>query len=225
MSSLAIAVVAIALPDCINPSLIGGELLYAAGERAALRTTAFALAAFTVTLLVGLALALGLGDLILSVLPKPGPTVKYALFTAAGIVLVAASVVLWLRREALGSSEPTRTPDRKPAGFGSALLLGSGIGALELLTAFPYFAAIAMIVGSSASDGGKVLLLVLYCVVYVAPLFGIALVCLVLGDRAEAKLRPVVNWLLTNWPRFVAPLAAIIGVGLVTYGIVRLSSA
>jgi hypothetical protein len=81
-----------------------------------------------------------------------------------------------------------------------------------------------MIVGSSVSNSGKLFLLVLYCVVYTARLFGIAAVCAGMKDRAQATLRPVIGWLLTHRPMFVAPLAAIIGIGLTTYGILRLSS-
>jgi cytochrome c biogenesis protein CcdA len=219
--SLAVAVVAIALPDCINPSLIGADLFFAAGEHPARQTVAFMLVTFAVTFLVGLALALGLGDLILSVLPKPGATLKYALISAAGIVLLLASAVLWIRRDDLASSG---TADRQRKSSGSAVLVGAGIAALELLTAFPYFAAIAMIIGSSASDSGKVSLLVLYCVVYTAPLIVIAVVCVVMRERAEVVLRPVIRWLLTRWPVIVAPLAVVAGIGLTAYGIVRLSS-
>jgi hypothetical protein len=221
--SLAVAVVAIALPDSINPSLIAAELFLAAGQHPGRRTMAFALAALTVTFLIGLALALGLGDLILSVVPKPGAAVKYALFTAAGVVLVVGGTVVWMRRKALGSS-PGSTSDAGHKSHGSPGLLGGGIAGLELLTAFPYFAAIAMIVGSSVSDPGKVWLLVLYCIVYTLPLIGIAIVCLVMGDRAEGVLRPVVEWMFTRWPMIVGPLAAVIGIGLTAYGIVKLSS-
>jgi hypothetical protein len=220
--SLAVGVVVIALPDSINPSLIAAELFFAADQHPGRRTMTFALAACTVTFLLGLALALGLGDLILSVLPKPGATVKYALFTAAGVVLVVAGTVVWMRRKALGSpGSPTGAGHKS---HGSPVLLGGGIAGLELLTAFPYFAAIAMIVGSSASDLGKVWLLALYCIVYTLPLIGIAVVSLVLGDRAEGVLRPVVEWMFTRWPVLVGPLAAIIGTGLTAYGIVKLSS-
>ena len=66
MLKLALAVVAIALPDSINPSLIVGQLFVATGGRPRLRTAAFTVGAFTITFAVGLALALGLGDLILS---------------------------------------------------------------------------------------------------------------------------------------------------------------
>lgn len=223
MVSLAIAVVAIAIPDCINPTLIGAEVFFGAGQHPARQTAGFALAAFAVTFLVGLALALGLGDLILSVLPKPGATVKYALITAAGIVLVAGGAVLWLRRKSLAAGSGPEEHHGNEA-RGSPVLVGAGIAGLEVLTAFPYFAAIALIVGSSASGSGKIFLLALYCVVYAAPLFGIAVVCAVMGSRAEGVLRPVTDWLLSRWPMFVAPLAAVIGIGLTAYGVVRLSS-
>ena len=59
---------------------------------------------------------------------------------------------------------------------------------MELLTAFPYFAAIAMIVGSGVSDVGKLSLLVLYCVIYTLPLIAIAVVIAVMGERAERIL-------------------------------------
>ena len=61
MLSLAVAVVGIALPDSINPSLIAAELFLAAGQHPGRRTMVFALAELTVTFLFGLALALGLG--------------------------------------------------------------------------------------------------------------------------------------------------------------------
>lgn len=71
MLKLAVAVIAIALADCINPSLIGGELFVATGEHPRQKTIAFTVAAWVVTFVFGLALALGLGDLILSLVPNP----------------------------------------------------------------------------------------------------------------------------------------------------------
>jgi cytochrome c biogenesis protein CcdA len=218
---LAVAVVAIALPDCINPSLIGAELLVATGPRPRQRTVAFTLAAFAVTLAVGLALSLGLGDLILSVLPKPGRSLKYALIAAAGLVLVVGGTVVWIRRKALASSEPT---DARRRSHGSAGLLGAGIAGVELLTAFPYFAAIALIVGSGVSNASKLSLLILYCVIYTLPLIVIAALFVVMGQRAESILRPVGDWLLAHWPVIVGPLTAAIGIAVLAFGIVQLSS-
>ncbi len=185
MLKLAVTVVAIALPDCINPSLIGGELFFAAGPHPRRRTTAFTIGAWTVTFAFGVAFALGLGDLILSFLPRPGETVKYALIGAAGVVLVLGGLVIWVPRSELTSSEPeSSTPHGSPG------LIGAGIAGLELLTAFPYFAAIAMIVGSGVSDAGKLSLLVLYCVVYTLPLIVIAAAFAVMGSAPSAFCVP-----------------------------------
>jgi Sap-like sulfolipid-1-addressing protein len=102
--------------------------------------------------------------------------------------------------------------------------MGAGIAGLELLTAFPYFAAIALIVGSGVSDLGKLSLLVLYCLVYALPLIVIALIIAVMGERAERILRPVGDWLSAHWPVVVAPLTAAFGIAVLAYGTVQLSS-
>ena len=221
MLKLAVAVIAIALPDSINPSLIGGELFVATGPRPRLRTAAFTIAAFAITFAVGLALALGLGDLILSFVPKPGVTLKYALISAAGLVLLAGGIVIWIRRKALASPEPT---DERRKSHGSAGLIGAGIAGVELLTAFPYFAAIAMIVGSGVSNTGKLSLLLLYCVVYTLPLIVIAALVAVMGKRAERILEPLGDWLLAHWPALVGPVTAALGIGVLAFGILQLSS-
>jgi cytochrome c biogenesis protein CcdA len=221
MSKTAVAVVAIGLADCINPSLIGGELFAATGQHPRRQTVAFTLAAWTVTFAFGLAIALGLGDLILSVVPKPSTTVKYALITAAGIVLVVGGAVVWFRRKALVTAEASaaRRGSHRPAA-----LMGGAIAGLELLTAFPYFAAIAIIAGSGVSDAGKLSLLALYCVIYTVPLIAIAVVIAVMGERAERILTLAGDWLSAHWPLVVAPLTAAFGIGVLVYGIVQLSS-
>jgi cytochrome c biogenesis protein CcdA len=221
MVKLAIAVVAIALADCINPSLIGGELFVATGERPRRQTVVFTLAAWIVTFAFGLALALGLGDLILSLVPKPGNAVKYGLITAAGLVLVVGGAVVWVRRRALVSADASDEPQHSHR---PAAVMGAGIAGVELLTAFPYFAAIAMIAGSGASRAGKLSLLVLYCIIYTVPLIAIAAMILVMGDRAERILKPVGEWLSAHWPVIVAPLTAAFGIGVLAFGIVQLSS-
>ncbi len=221
MLKLTLSVVLIALPDCINPSLIGGELFVATGTRPRWRTATFTLAAWTVTFLFGLAFALGLGDLILSLVPKPTATVKYLLIAAAGLVLTVGGATVWVRRRSLAGS--TAADDRRTL-HGSPALIGAGIAGLELLTAFPYFAAIALIVGSGASTPGKLFLLVLYCVIYTLPLIIIAVVVAVMGQRAEGVLQPVGDWLSGHWPAIVGPLTAAIGIAVLAFGIVELAS-
>jgi hypothetical protein len=128
--------------------------------------------------------------------------------------------LIWIRRRALAGHAPSVESDR--ASHGSAIALGAGVAGIELLTAFPYFAAIALIVGARVPIPGKVLLIVLYCVIYTLPLIAIAVVCIVMGQRAEAVLRPPIEWMFERWPVIVGPLAAALGVGLVIFGLARL---
>jgi cytochrome c biogenesis protein CcdA len=218
---LALAVVAIALPDCINPSLIGGELLVAGGAHPRRRTALFTISAFVVTFVFGLAFALGLGDLILSHVPKPGPTVKYALITGAGLVLFAGGAFIWFRRRHLARSDASSL-QRKVSG--AAVYMGAAIAGVELLSAFPYFAAIGLIVGSGVSLPEKVGLLLLYCVIYTLPLIAIALAFAILGEHAEQRVRPIGDWLFTHWPVIVGPLTAAIGLAVLVFGVIELSS-
>jgi cytochrome c biogenesis protein CcdA len=220
MLKTALAVIAIALADCVNPSLIGGELFAATGQHPRRQAVAFTVAAWAVTFGFGLALSLGLGDLILALVPKPSRTVRYGLIAAAGVVLVLGGLVVWIRRKALVSTEASDGPHESHR---PAALMGATIAGFELLTAFPYFAAIAMIAGSGVSDAGKLSLLVLYCVVYTLPLIAIAGLIAVMGERAERILAPVGDWLSAHWPVVVAPLTVAFGIGVLAFGTVQLS--
>ena len=220
-ASVALAVSAIALPDSLNPSLIGVAIYLAARPHPRRRTALFTAAAFAVTVTGGVLLAVGLGDLILSIVPKPGPTLKYALEIVVGALLVIAGAVIWWRRRALGG-DPSRKHG-EDGGSGNAALLGAGVAGIELLTAFPYFAAIAIIVGASVSDGAKLFLLVLYNILYVLPLLAIVATCVVMGRRAGDVLLPIGDWIDTHWPIVVAPLAIVVGISVMAYGILQLA--
>lgn len=221
MAAVALAVVGIALLDSLNPSLIVADVYLTLGPHPLRRTLGFTIAAFVVTLAGGLAIALGLGDLILSVLPKLSHTVKWDVLTAVGVLLVCGGAVIWWRRDSLADREPASS--REPSEGDSAVVLGAGIAGVELLTAFPYFAAIAMVLAASVSAAGKVSLLVLYNVIYVLPLIAIVIVCAVMGEKGGRLLTPVSDWIAMHWPIVVAPLAGAGGAALAAYGIVQLA--
>lgn len=213
--------VAIAAPDSLNPSLIVAAVFLTLGAHPIRRALLFTITAFVVTLAGGLAIALGLGDLILSLLPKLSRTAKYDVIVAVGVLVMVGGAVIWWRRDALASGPSDAHPD--PAQGGSALLLGAGIAGVELLTAFPYFAAIAMVIGSSVSAPGKVFLLVLYNVIYVLPLIAIVVVRAIMGEKGSEMLVPVSAWIETRWPVVAAPVAGLAGAALTVYGIVQLT--
>lgn len=221
MLSLALVVAAIALPDSINPSLILTDLVLAAGPHPRRRTAMFAITVFAVTFLGGVLVALGLADLVRSLLPELSPKVKYWLIVAGGVSLALGGVAIWVKRRALAGRR--RAPAKRSAGAGqSAVVMGAGFAGVELLTAFPYFAAISIIVGSGVSSPEKVFLLGVYNLAYVLPLIGIAIVCAVMGPGAAGFLGRIRDSVLGRWPVVVAPLAAAIGVGLIAFGVLRL---
>ena len=225
--SLALVVSAIALPDSINPSLILADLYLAAGPRPVLRTTIFAVAVFAVTFFGGVLIMLGLAELVRSLLPSLSDEVKYALIVAGGVSLGLGGIGIWVKREALAGRRSrkrkaeTKTGPSKGQGQ-SAVLMGAGIAGVELVTAFPYFAAITIIVGSSASTPGKVFLLGIYNLAYILPLIGISVVCAVMGPKASGFLNRIRDSVLTRWPVVVAPLAVVLGVGMTVFGVLRL---
>jgi hypothetical protein len=77
---------------------------------------------------------LGLGDLVLALVPKPGRTVKYGLITAAGVVRTIGGAVVRIRHRSLVSAEAT---DDRHESHQPAALMGAGTAGLDLLTAFP----------------------------------------------------------------------------------------
>jgi len=44
-----------------------------------------------------------------------------------------------------------------------------------------------------------------------------------MGPRADEVLRPINDWVRARWPFIVGPLAVVIGVGVLAYGIVKLT--
>jgi cytochrome c biogenesis protein CcdA len=220
VTRLVLAVALIALPDCLNPSLILTELVLAGGARPRRDTAVFTLAAMATTFLGGVAIAAGLRELLLALLPKPSTALQGALTVGAGAVLVAGGVLLWIHRDRAAARL-----HGAQARNGPAALLGVTVAAVELVTAFPYFAAIALMVGSDVSDVQKVALLVLYNVLYALPLIVIAAVCAVAGTGAQRLLAPVTDWVLRRWPGLVAWLMGAAGIALLAYGVARAASA
>lgn len=221
MLGLALAVVAIALPDSLNPSLIVAAAYLALGAHPVRRTVVFTITAFAVTLAGGVAIALGLGDLILSLLPKLSDTAKWDVITVVGVLVMCGAVVIWWRRDALAGEPANRR--RQPDEGSSAVLLGVGIAGVELLTAFPYFAVIAMLLGSSVSGASKISLLVLYNLIYVMPLIAVVVIRAVMGEKGAELLLPMSNWIQTHWPMVVAPVAGVAGAAVTVFGILELT--
>lgn len=214
-------VVSIGIADSLNPSTIAPALYLASADRAKSRVIEFTGAVFGVYLLGGIVIALGPGQLLLSLVPHPGRHLSYVLEVVAGVAMLTAAAFLWGYRDRLGRRELSAefTGDR-----GSSALLGATITAVELPTAFPYFAAIAAIVGSGYDIVRQVMLLVLFNICFIAPLLGIIATLEFAGPNAGRLLTLGREKLEAHWPAVLAILALVAGLFVTALGATGLAS-
>jgi cytochrome c biogenesis protein CcdA len=211
--------VSIGLADSMNPSTIAPGLYLALSERPRTGLIQFTLTVFAVNLVGGAAIALGPGEALLALVPKPSATTRYILETLAGAAMLIAAFLLWRRRKNLARRE---LPSAPPGGK-SAILIGLTISAVELPTAFPYFAVIAAVVGSGFGPIPQLILLGLYNLAFVLPLILMILVVTIWPDRSGQILVRARDWLQRRWPPLLAGLALIAGVFVLTIGITGLT--
>lgn len=212
-------VLSIGLADSMNPSTIGPGLYLASGDNPRRAVLEFSAGTFAVFAFAGLVLTVGPGEAILALVPHPGPTARYILETIAGLAMLVAAAVLWIRRDTLGRREDERTRVRRR----SPAVMGAAIAVVELPTAFPYFAVIVAIVGSGVGLIKELVLVVIYNVCFVLPLLGVALMLTVAGDRAVDILTRAREWLHRHWPILVAGLALVAGIFVITLGVTGLT--
>jgi cytochrome c biogenesis protein CcdA len=208
--------ISIGFADSLNPTTIAPALYLATNEENARNQVAqFTLAVFVVYLGGGLAIALGPGQLLLALVPHPSKHLGYVLEIVAGVAMLSASVFLWSYREHLAQR---KAPEVKPAGRSSAIL-GATITAVELPTAFPYFAAIAAVVGSGLDVVRQIVLIVVFNLCFIAPLLAIVATLTFAGPDAVRWLIRGREFLERRWPTVLAILALIAGIFVTLLGV------
>ena len=200
-------VISVGIADSLNPTTIAPALYLAAGNHPRRQVAEFTLAVFAVYTIGGLAVALGPGELVLALVPRPGRHLGFLIETIAGGVMIAVSAFLWGYRKRLAQSA---TPEFKPRGRSSAVL-GATITAVELPTAFPYFAAIAAIVGADVDVLRIMLLILIFNVCFIAPLVAILVTLTYGGPNNKLRLARVRQTLEARWPVALAVLALVAG--------------
>ena len=207
-------VVSIGLADSLNPGTIAPAMYLATGPRARARVTEFTLGVFAVYFIGGALIALGPGRLLLSLIRRPSHDARHWLEIVIGVGLIAAAWVLWAFRQRLAERE---LPAFTRAGRSSAWL-GATITAFELPTAFPYFAAIAAIVGSGLGAPRQLALLLLFNLCFILPLVAMVATLSVAGERGDALLLRAREFLERQWPVVLATLMLLAGVLAVLFG-------
>lgn len=200
-------VISIGLADSLNPSTIGPALVIAAGEKPRDHMIKFTLGVFIANMVGGLAIAFGPGELLLSLIPHPGPALRQWAEMIAGVILLVGSALLWRYRAPLRKKS---LPEVKPSRHGASIL-GATITLLELPTAFPYFGALAAIVGANLGVSRTALLIALFNGCFVLPMLLIILVLYLYGEHAERILSRAWEFLQRHWPVIIAVIGVLAG--------------
>lgn len=213
-------VISIGLADSLNPSTIAPALYLATGERARERVAEFTLAVFAVYFVGGAAIALGARQLIQPLLPHPRHHIADIVELAVGVAMIGAAAFLWRHRDRLAERDP---PDFDPHGR-SSWVLGASITAVELPTAFPYFAVIAAVVGSDLGPVRDLVLLFVFNLCFVLPLLGILGVLTFGAEQADRWLNAGRGFLQRHWPSVLASLALVAGVFVALLGVTGIAA-
>jgi cytochrome c biogenesis protein CcdA len=214
-------VLSISLADSMNPSTVAPGLYLASGKHPRVDLIQFTLGVVAVNFVGGAVIALGPGEALLALLPKPDHTARYIAETVAGVVMLVGAVVLWRRRHTLAQRHHLPSP---PSEGKSALLLGATIAAVELPTAFPYFAAIAAIVASGFGPLRQLVALGVYNVGFVLPLILMIAILVIAPAQAASILGGARAWLERRWPALLAILALVAGLFVTALGVTGLAS-
>jgi cytochrome c biogenesis protein CcdA len=213
-------VISIGLADSLNPGTIAPALYLASGERARGRVLEFTVGVFIVYFVGGVIIALGPGRLLISLIPHPHHRIAYLIETIAGVAMVAGAGLLWRHRDRLSNRDP---PDFNPQGR-SSWVLGATITAIELPTAFPYFAAIATVVGGDVGPARATVLLLIFNVCFILPLLAILATLTFAGERAVPRLARGRDFLQGHWPQLLAVLGVTAGVFVTLIGVTGFGS-
>jgi cytochrome c biogenesis protein CcdA len=219
MSDLLVLVVSVALVDSLNPTTVVPALYLATGPRAVRAVLGFAVGFLAVNVAAGVA-ALVLGHRLRAYVPHPGQGGLHAGEVVVGLLAVAASGLLWRRRhgvEAAFAGAEARVTRVAP-------VAGATIAAVELPTALPYFAVIAALAASDQRVAGLIGLVVLFNLIFLAPVVVIAVVRALAGRRAVDVLTRARRLVSRHAGAVAAVVVLALGIALVAIGVVGIAS-
>jgi cytochrome c biogenesis protein CcdA len=214
VTHLVALVLLIGIVDSANPATIAPALYFASGNEAETSLVGFIAGVFFTNLLAGVLLAIGPGQALMAVAPRPGPEARHLIEVAAGSVTLVLAVTLWLarRRVAHHVEGLTKRVDR------SSLLVGAGIVVVELPTALPYFAVIASVVGSDRAIPTQITLLAIFNATFVLPLLAILAARTFAGDEMLVRLARLRESLDRRLAVLIPGLVALVAIALLALG-------
>jgi cytochrome c biogenesis protein CcdA len=176
-----LSLLALAVVDSINPSAIVVTLYLLTRDRAAPQAAVYIAAIFVTYFALGAAMMSGVAALLPSL----------TTFGDARIGLIAEGIIglgmltYAFKAPSTAGAAPAAAP--RQSTYAGLALLGLTVTIMELPTAVPYFAAIALLTSAGLSAGGWLPLLLLYNAIFVLPPVLLTAAHVVSGRGMEAR--------------------------------------
>ena len=176
------ALLGLALLDSLNPSALVVALWLLSRAHAAPRLLAYVGGILVAYLGLGVAMMLGL-----DAMRGPLAVVFAHPFALAAQALLGAGLLAYALFAPSKGQAPPPPPVPGHGQLAAYVLLGMSVTAVELVTALPYFAAIALLVAADLPATQWLPLLLLYNAIFVAPPLLLLALHAVLGHRTDAR--------------------------------------
>lgn len=213
-------VLLLAVVDSINPSAIVVTLylLSIAGSRALVRVAVYVGAIFITYLMLGAMMVLGIESLLPSLGGVLGGSTGLIAQSLVGLVLLVYSLTASSTHRQ--SSPVVARPSAST--YAALVMLGISVTAMELPTAIPYFAAIALITEAGLPIRAWAPLLGVYNLIFVLPPIALLVGHLVLQGRLAEPYAALRQRLESGARETMLWVAGLIGGGLFVTGMIEL---
>lgn len=213
------AVLALAVVDSINPSaiVVTLALLSISDSRAVARVAVYVGAIFVTYFALGATMILGIDALL--------PSLGGLLSSPAGFIvqsLVGLALLVYSLTAPAGRARPERIAPPSATTYAAIALLGLTVTVMEIPTAIPYFAAIALITKAELPIQAWVPLLGVYNLIFVLPPIALLVGHLVLGKRLEERYSVLRQRLQAGARETMLWVAGLVGGALFVTGIIEL---
>ncbi|MDZ3822872.1 MAG: GAP family protein [Pseudoxanthomonas sp.] len=221
MTETVAAVLALAVVDSINPSALVVAIYLLTQANVVARLLAYVAGILASYFAFGCALMLGAGALFERFGAALDHPVVWGMQAALGAVLLACAVFAPKR----GPNPPPPPPAPRAGGLAGMVLLGATVTALELVTALPYFGAIALMVGAGLPASAWLPLLLVYNLVFVLPPLALLGLHLAFGSRLRDRYGAWQARLQAGAREALLWIFGIVGVGLLVDAAARFRAA
>lgn len=208
----------LAVADALNPFSIAAMVYLLATDRAVARGWVFVLGTLAVYLPFGVLLVEGWTAALAALIPLLPVWLVGGLLIAAGIVGIG--IALWMLTKSQSASSAMPLSGGLTLRATAAFAVGSTLA--DAPTAFPFFAAAAQVSLLAETRMGQYLCILLYCLIYVAPLLLLLGLRIWLGDRSSTALTMVKGGVDWSFRHLLPPLLVLISAWLIWLGLERL---